>query len=259
MSKDLSWRFKLSNWISGGALEKYKQQAKSARAQLQQTQSEITILSNQISQLQQELAQTKAQLQINQGFQMELGETQLELQKTQSEFNSCQLQLLSAKTALSQSKAQLQQTSKTLAKSQDWLQQVKTPIEVVNIKKILSKKDFGTLWGFGLDTPKVKMMATAGAITIQGWVLGKEARAKILKIIYQGETLLEIPVDRPSPIVTQQYPDISTASKCGFRTALTVAGISSETEITLSAVLEDDTVVSLCAIILDLQKKSVLK
>jgi multidrug efflux pump subunit AcrA (membrane-fusion protein) len=252
MSEDLSWRFKLSNWISGGALEKYKQQAQSVRAQLQQTESEIETLNNQTAQLQRELAQAKAQLQINQGFQIELGETQLELQKTQTEFNSCKLQLIAAKKALSQSQVQLQQASKTLAKS-DWLQQVKNPIEVVDIQKILSKKDFDNLWGFGLATPEVKTTATAGAITIKGWVLAKKTKVKILRITHQETTLLEIPVDLPSPIITQQYPDIPKAGNSGFETILTVAGISSKTELILNVVLENNSVIPLCAIFLQAQ------
>ena len=254
MSEDLSWQFKLSNWLSNGALEAYKRQAKSARAQLQQNELETENLRSKTEELQRELTQSKAQLQITQGLQMELGEVQLELQQTKALVDKYKLQLIATRKGLSESQARLLRANKNLAQSQDWLQQVQTPIKVIDIKKTLSKKDFGTFWGFGLTFPQANIEIMGGAVNIKGWVLGKKTKVKTLKIIHQGITLLETSVNLPNPIAMQRYPDISTANSSGFEASLTVAGISSETELVLDAVLEDERTVSLCEIVLDAEK-----
>lgn len=157
----MTWLLKLSNWLSAGALDKYQQQAKLAKAKLQQIESETENYRINAQQIQKELAQTKAQLQINQGFQIELGETQMQLQKTQAELSTCQKQLIASEQQLKESQAKLQKITKELANSQNWLQQITTPVEVVGVSKTLPKQEFDTLWGFGLGLPKVNTMAMA--------------------------------------------------------------------------------------------------
>ena len=178
----MTWLLKLSNWLSGGALDKYQQQAKLAKAKLQQIESETEHYRVNAQQIEKELAQAKAQLQINQGFQVELGETQVQLQKTKADLSSCQKRLIASEQQLQQSQTKLQQTTKELAHSQDWLEQINSPIKIVEIRKTLPKQEFDTLWGFGLGTPKVDTMATAGSIIIKGWVLGKKAKVSKIKL-----------------------------------------------------------------------------
>ncbi|MEN9871039.1 MAG: hypothetical protein RLZZ171_2027, partial [Cyanobacteriota bacterium] len=84
----------------------------------------------------------------------------------------------------------------------------------------------------------------------RGWVLGKKAQAKTVKVIYQGEPLLETTVDLRRPIIAQQYPDILTAGQSGFEFSLAVTGITTETELNLEACLKDETIVSLCNFVL---------
>jgi multidrug efflux pump subunit AcrA (membrane-fusion protein) len=244
---------KLANWLSKGDLDKYKQKAQQARqaeAKLLEIESEVESLRSNSQQSQKELAQTKAQLQINQGFQFELGETQLKLQKIVAESKNYQKQLFDTQTELQTSQAQLEQATTALSKSQNWIQQLKTPVQVIDIQKTLPKEDFETLWGFGIGTPKIETMATAGSLLIKGWVLGKKAKATIVRVMYLGENLLETPVEHPRPTVMQQYPDMPGANKSGFEFSLAVAGISAETKLELNAVLEDQSVVPLCAIVL---------
>ena len=244
---------KLANWLSKGDLDKYKhkaQQARQAEVKLQEIESELESLRGNSQQSQKELAQTKAQLQINRGFQIELGETQLKLQKTAAESKNYQQQLSTAQKELQLSQSQLEQAKTALAKSQNWIQQLKTPIRVIDIQKTLPKEDFETLWGFGIGTPKIETMASAGSLLIKGWVLGKKAKATIVRVMYLGENLLETPVEHPRPTVMQQYPDILGANQSGFEFSLAVAGISAETELKLNVVLEDQSVVPLCAIVL---------
>jgi multidrug efflux pump subunit AcrA (membrane-fusion protein) len=247
----LSWRLKLSNWLSGGILDKYEQQAKIAQSKLQQTELEIDRCKSQLKQTQKELTQTNAQLQIYRGLQDELGTSQIKLQKATTEFNNCQQELTAAKQELAQLQSKFQQTSQQLATSQNWIQQLKTPVKVTAITKILPKHEFDALWGFGLGNPKVDTISTGGSLMFMGWVLGKKGAAQSVIVSHDNEILVETPVNRPRPAITHQYPDIPNAGTCGFECSLMVAGIPRELELHLSVVLKDGSVVPLCAIFLE--------
>ena len=243
---------KLANWLSEGDLDKYKQQvqqAQQAEAKLKKAESTIENLRTDLEKSQQELAQTQALLQINQGFQVELGETQLKLQKNSAEAQRYKKELFEQQKAFNLLQSQFKQAQQELTRSQNWLQQIKTPIKVVDIQKNLPKNNFDTLWGFGILTPKIDSMANAGSIMVKGWVLGKQSPAKILRVIYQSETLLESPVELRRPVVIQRYPDIPAANQSGFEFSLTVAGLPAP-ELNLEAVLQDQSVVPLCTIVL---------
>ena len=243
---------KLANWLSEGDLDKYKQKAQQvqqAEALLKKTESELENLSNEFAKSQQDLAQTKALLQINQGFQLELGETQLKLQKSTADLQRYKKELFEQQKAFNLLQSQFKQAQQALARSQNWLQQIKTPIKVVDIQRNLPKNNFDTLWGFGILTPKVESMAIAGSIMVKGWVLGKQSSAKTLRVTYQSENLLEVPVKLRRPVVIQRYPDIPSANQSGFEFSLAVAGLSTA-EFNLEVVLNDQSVVPLCTITL---------
>lgn len=247
---------KLANLFSDGDLEKYQQQAQQAQTHLQKTKSELDQLNLNRQKSEKELAQAKAQLQIYQGFQIELGETQLKLQQAEAQIQRYKQELFEQQKQFREKQSQFEQTQQTLDKlsqPQDWLDQLKTPIQIVKIKKTIPKKDFETLWGFGIITPTVESMITTGAILVKGWVLGKKALAETVRVLYQTEIVLETPVKLRRPIVVQQYPDIPTANQSGFEFSLAVAGIPPETELCLEAVLADQTIVPLCNFILKYQ------
>ncbi len=250
---------KLANWFSDGDLEKYQQQAQQAQqvqAELQKAKSKLDKLELDFQKSAKELAQTKAQLQINQGFQIELGETQLKLQQAEAQIQRYKQELFEQQKQFSEKQSQFQQTQQALdqlAQSQDWLHQIKTPIQIIDIKKTLPKQEFETLWGFGIITPTVESTITTGAILVKGWVLGKKAPAKTVRVLYQTESLLETPVKLRRPAVIQQYPDIPLANQSGFEFSLAVAGISNEAELCLEAMLTDGSIVPLCNFVLKYQ------
>lgn len=243
---------KLANWFSDGDLEKYKQQARQteqALAKLQNAESELAQLSDKLRTTQKELTQAQAQLQINQGFQIELGETQLKLRQAQAEAARYKKELFTREKQYKLTESQFRQ-ARALTESQNWPQQLKTPILIAEIEKTLPKQDFETLWGFGIITPTIDSVITTGAILVKGWVLGKKAIAKTLIVSYQSEKLLETPVELRRPVVIQQYPDIPTASTSGFEFSLSVAGILTPLKLSLSALLSDGTTVPLCNFVL---------
>lgn len=245
----MSWLLKLSNWLSGGALDKCREQVKLAKAKLKQTESQVESLQSQLQQAHKELTQTNAQLQISQGFQIELGETQVRLKKIQDRYASCQEQLLESKKQSEELQTKLQQQT-ALANSPDWLQQVRTSVEILDIKKTLPKQEFNTFWGFGVSSPQLKTTSTAGSIIVRGWVLGKRSGVESVKITYREQTIVEAPANIPSPTITQQYPDIPQAANSGFEFPLAVVGIAAPAELNLVAVLEDRKDIPLCTFIL---------
>ena len=247
---------KLANWLSEGDLEKYQQkvqEASAAQAKLQKIEFELKDIKGNWQQTQKELEQAKAQLQINQGFQIELGETQLKLQKTDAEAQNYKKELFEQQKKLNLIQSQLAQAKQSLTRSQNWAQQIKTPVKVTEIRKTLPKQDFDTLWGFGIMTPNLEFVTTSGALVVKGWVLGKKAEVESLKVASQTDQILETPVKIRRPKIVEQYPDIPTANKCGFEFSLSVARIPTTVELNLEAVLTDKSIVPLCIIVIQSQ------
>lgn len=245
---------KLANWLSDGDLEQYKQQVEQAQKELQKMKSEAEQIKSQLQQKDKEIAQTQAQLQINKGFQIELGETQLKLQKVDAEAQKYKREVFEQQKQLNLTNSQLQQAQKSLAKSQDWLASLKDSVQIADIKKTLPKEDFETLWGFGIISPKVDAFTEYGVLLVRGWVLGKKAHAKTLRVSIQNNILLKTIVNQNRPKIMQRYPDIPTANTCGFEFALSISSISTAVKLTLEAILEDETIVPLCEIFLDPQQ-----
>jgi len=250
----------LTNLFSGDEPEQSKPpeqlQASAQQQGLSKSQLKIERLDRELQAAQKELAQTKAQLQIHQGFQIELGETQLRLQQADIELQRYKKDLFEQQKKFSVVQTQHHQAEQNLAQltqSQNWLNQIKTPITITEINKTLPKKDFETLWGFGILSPASETTITTGAIFVRGWVLGKKAQAKQIGVKYQDESLLLAPVKLRRPVVAQQYPDIPAASNSGFEFTLSVAGITTEIELNIEALLEDETVISLCNFVLQPQ------
>lgn len=255
---------KFANWFSDRERQETldedpeKQQSKTqpanqSEAELFRMQSKLDKLSDNLRISQKELAQARAQLQINQGFQIELGETQLKLQQTEAELQSLKHEMFEQQKQFNAAKLELQQTKQSLTQlteSQDWFNQIKTPIEIAEIKKTLPKQEFETLWGFGIISPTAKSTITTGAILVKGWVLGKKTQAQSVIVKHEGKSILETPANLRRPIVIQQYPDIPNAGSSGFEFSLAVAGITDELELSLEALLSDETTVPLCNFLL---------
>lgn len=219
--------------------------------ELQKLSSENQKFKDSLQQARKQVAQLQAQIQIGQGFRIELGETQARLEIAQTEIQRYKKQLFEGQKQLNSIQSQLTQTQQALAKFQNWEQQLKSPVRVTNITKTLPKKNFDTLWGFGILSPEVNFTITTGAILVKGWVLGKQAQARTLKVAYNGTILLETPVNLRRPRVAQRYPDITQASNSGFEFSLSVVGISDTAKLSLSAVLADETTIDLCDIVLN--------
>ena len=250
----MNWRLKLSNWLSGGAIRRYQRQEELAQAKLKQQESVIDRLKAELQQSQTDIERFQAQLKISEGFQIELGENQIKLQSAKAQAERCQQELRITTEKLEAAEAKQQQIETELSQSKDWLKQIKSSIEVVEVKKLLPKEEFDALWGFGLGSPKADTVLSGGSIAIKGWVLGRRSNVKKVQITFQQQPILEAAIGLSRPAVTQQYPDIPGAGSSGFECYLAVAGMPSEAELAIVVTLEDNSVIPLCAICL--QKES---
>ena len=247
----MSWRLKVSNWLSEGALSKQQRQTELAKATLKQQESTIENLNAQVEQKQTEIEQLIAQLQISRGFQVELGEAQLKLHQAIAESEDCRKKLPVVQKKVARLKKQLQQAERDLSQSQDWLEQLKNPVRIVDIQKRLPKQEFDTLWGFGVNSPDVNTEVIAGSVLIKGWALGRRSSVTGIKISYEQQTIVETPANLSRPEITNKYPEIPKANKSGFEVAISVVAIPAKAELLLEAILQDETVLPLCAILLE--------
>lgn len=253
-SRSLNWRLKLSNWLSNGALARYQRQEEIAQAKLKQQEIKIESLRAELKQFQTDIERFQAQLQISEGFQVELGETQIELQSAKAEASYYKQELALAQEKLVKLEARQQQVEIELSESRNWFKQIQRPIEVVEVKKLLPKQEFDALWGFGLGSPKANSILNGGSIVIKGWVLSRKSPVSKVQITFQQQTIIEADIGLARPAITQQYPDISGAGNSGFECSFAVMGMPSEAELAIEVVLEDKSVIPLCAVVL--QKSS---
>lgn len=246
----MNWRLKLSNWLSNGALDRYKRDKAIAEAKLKQQEITVDRLTAQLKQSQTDIERFQAQLQISKGFQVELGETKIKLQSIQAEAQSCQQELALTKDRLETTETKRKQIEAELFESRDWLTQIQQPIEVVEVKKLLPKQEFDTLWGFGLSSPAQDTTIKGSSVAIKGWVLGKKLAVSKVQITYQQQLVIEAETGLINPAIAQRYPDISEANHSGFESTFSLVGMPSEAELVIEVILEDGKVIPLCAFVL---------
>jgi len=85
---------------------------------------------------------------------------------------------------------------------------------------------------------------------IKGWVLGKKSPVDKVQIAYEDKTVSEFRTGLARPAIMHQYPDIPSAGISGFECIFSTVGIEPETELTLNVILEDKSIIPLCAICL---------
>ncbi len=250
----MNWKLKLADWLSDGLLGKYQNQINLSQTKLNQREITIDSLRSELQQALRDSERLQAQLSMSEGFQVELGEAKVELQTVKSQAENSQYELEVTKNNLEVAELKLQSALDELADSKKWLEQIDTPIQVIEIKKLLPKGEFEALWGFGLGTPKSGSTISGGAIMIKGWVLGRKSPVDKVQITYEDKTVSEFKTGLARPAIMQQYPDIPTAGISGFESIFSIVGIEPETEFILKVVLEDKSIIPLCAICL--QKES---
>lgn len=121
------------------------------------------------------------------------------------------------------------------------------PIKILNIQEVslISPEDPELLWGFSIDSPTFGTHATASNILIGGWVIGKKSPAVKVELIRDGEVISNIPVNQHRPDVAAVFPGVPLAENSGYAIEWEIMGTLPECEISIQAVLADETRVSI--------------
>jgi tetratricopeptide (TPR) repeat protein len=117
------------------------------------------------------------------------------------------------------------------------------PIRILNIQEValISPEDPELLWGCNIDSPTFRTYATASSILIGGWVIGKKSRAVKVELIRDGEVIRDILVNQHRPDVAAVFQGVPLAENSGYATEWEITGTLPECEISIQAVLADET------------------
>jgi hypothetical protein len=91
------------------------------------------------------------------------------------------------------------------------------------------------LLGASIDSPAAGRMIAAGAVEIDGWVLGSGRAATEVQLTVDGETLARAPVRQPRPDIAEAFPELEAAAVSGFGLVLDAGGLAPEAEAQVSA------------------------
>ncbi|MEZ2238927.1 FkbM family methyltransferase [Microcoleus sp.] len=121
------------------------------------------------------------------------------------------------------------------------------PVKILNIQEValISVEDPELLWGFSIDSPTFGTHVTPSNILIGGWVIGKKSPAVKVELIRDGEVISNIPVNQHRPDVAAVFPGVPLAENSGYAIEWEIMGTLPECEISIQAVLADDTRVSI--------------
>ncbi len=121
-----------------------------------------------------------------------------------------------------------------------------TIVKIMNIKYFEPLPE--SLWGCQIIKPVIEEKFNTYSIEIAGWILGKNSPVETLRLINQGKVIRKVAVNRNSPEARKMYPESSLAKHCGFSTIVGLAGLPFKSEITVEALLQNKTQVSITII-----------
>jgi hypothetical protein len=161
---------------------------------------------------------------------------------------------LDLRAARRQESLALQYTLVGLKQSQPLVRQLQTKLHQLEVqlrsdKSLLTVKTcrvedkVEALLGFSIDAPVAGVLSN-DAMTVEGWVIGKQAKAIALRVLLRGQILAETPVNQQRPDVAEVHP-IPGAESSGFSTRVFVAGMQAGDELSLQVVLADDCVIEI--------------
>ena len=95
------------------------------------------------------------------------------------------------------------------------------------------------LWGWSIDRPVVGTLVEAAALQIAGWVLGRQAPAVAVEVLYQNAVVRRVPVGDHRPDLAAAYPSTHGAERSGFSSRMSVLAAMPQLELGLQAVVRD--------------------
>lgn len=96
--------------------------------------------------------------------------------------------------------------------------------------------DPGQFYGFHIDSPEPNAQSNVYALTIAGWVLGREQQPVAVELRSEGSLLGRVKVEMPRPDIADAYPDVSGASTSGFYISVSALTFKPSFEVLIRAV-----------------------
>jgi len=119
---------------------------------------------------------------------------------------------------------------------------------IIEIRGIaLSGPDHERLWGRNIEVPQPGSRIDGHLVDLIGWVLGRSSPAVAVEVVYEGNVLKRVPITIHRPDIEVAFPDIPSAENSGFRTSVSVMGMS-QIELLVRAVLKDQSRVPIGAV-----------
>jgi glycosyltransferase involved in cell wall biosynthesis len=112
------------------------------------------------------------------------------------------------------------------------------PRAEIAIRRPRADVDHKALWGGCIDEPRPSMRMEGHSVTIAGWVLGRQSPAVAVELVHQGHVFRRVPLNDRRADLVARYPLAPEAERAGFRTSVSLVGLS-ELEIGVQAVLLD--------------------
>ncbi|MGB3514318.1 MAG: sulfotransferase [Microcoleaceae cyanobacterium] len=116
-------------------------------------------------------------------------------------------------------------------------------VKILDIHR--AKVDKQALWGFAIDQPKKGSKTNTYAIYVSGWVLGKHSKVVEVQLLSEGRLLRKATAIINRPGVAKLYPQVSGATNCGYQIEVGVIGLPLEGELSIRAVFENQSTVSI--------------
>jgi len=121
------------------------------------------------------------------------------------------------------------------------------PVEIVDVTLVKEGVEDGRLRGCHIDFPTDGQHTGGHAIEILGWAIGRSSPVVAVEIVEDGQVVLRTPLDQPRADLAAAFPDVPEADRCGFRTSLSVVGMT-RLRLELQAVLRNQARVPLAVI-----------
>jgi hypothetical protein len=120
---------------------------------------------------------------------------------------------------------------------------------LAELKEVSLSEADGRLWGWHIDLPKANTQTEASAVDVVGWVLGKSSPAVAVELLHEGgKVMRRVPLNHSRPDIARAFPEVPGAENSGFRTTVSALGATQELELSVRAVLKDQSRVPLGAI-----------
>ena len=159
------------------------------------------------------------------------------IQSTLAEYQRSQFLITQLQQELYQAKLATQQTNY-------WLTNKIILSKEIDLLLSTNKQIQNSLVGFHLDSPSFPLSITNNPITINGWVIGKNAAATKIIIRHHRKILAESPVNLSRPDVAQVYRT-NNAQNSGFTLILASSNIPCQTKLTIEVILVNKERISL--------------